>query len=803
MAQLDSLREDSLDLLNTVSDDDAPLIEFSEADDLTKEGDNEKPEGSVEALDDDDKKTINFIKEKFFINWAPAGGINGSEWIIGEVDIKKTGLWLYCAKFDYKFAEWCTKSVQIDFRKDYVWNRTLVFYRQCKIWDDEYSMKDLKKPIEIDKSTHLHYDIFTVWNGKRQDFCIKYDEYATKEKIKEVIRGATIQSSKEFEDDKDKLEELYRNPLFGLTLLNPNNPILWKEVYEEGDDWYYRTLFYKTGTKKKDVTKVYFTKNWEFDFEKTKQNSNNWTVNIMDENLKYSIDEQWNFSLDEDSKNALINKVKKEVDSLISILDHVKWANNSLFTSLNKVSRLWGNHIDTKFIHLDPVLWIYKIDLNARKEVLVWEKNVKAKDLVDWVPKWWTVEFKDWKWVKTDEEWEVEVTLVVKDAWGKVVREIKEKVSIVKEKTKLKQLYCKFEGDNFVLTDETGRKVDALYYNFDNSDNTRKSTNYYEIFYESNELKVDKLADKMENPVDMLPVYEWDAKWSNVLNNGSNLTKYESQSLEYTDAQWNLISKMPCHKEDDWSYEINETYSTNLDILKLYHYSWFRNITNDIKNLANKVWLVDVQLIDIFKDSLIRNEVKFTQQLVEVTEPGGDSVYCTLGKGKWTFKIEKDTVLYWKGKEKWILEKCLDFMKTRLVLAEQINSATIKWKNGDTYEEFQEFAVWEFWLWKEIIDPIQLEKFVSWEIDEVSVKISWWWNQDRTVIYTAKWDKLTSRLGSWGEVWVIFLDPVTYDIRTATDRDISSTSKIKDDKKKIKVGDIIADPREKKIKKKN
>lgn len=642
-----------------------------------------------------EEMSIDYISRNFYMNWKSAKDLNAT--------IKKISENLYSVKFNHKFLEW-ERMVEMIFETKYENNAIFMNFQNYKISTVNWSMKNYSTntTLEIDNTTHNQYDVRTVWNWKRENFSVVYNENKTKDFIKNIVKSKEINNKKEF----DIIPEFENTQLIKL-----NNPILWKEVFQD-DDWYYRTLFYSTGNKKVNITNIYFNTNWEFNVEKTLSQKE--SLNILWINVKYNINEKWEFILDEQSKKDLIEKVRHDRTILINLLNNTNIADYEVFSWLNKQEKNWAFQFDSQIISLDPILWIYSVKLN----------NDKNKNL--------------------------------------------------------EPLYCKVEWDNVVLTNEIGKSADVVYFNYeDRSD--KKSTNYYKIIKGSDRLNISKISNKLENPKDSQPSYSGDNRAISILNKSGNLTNYEWSSLEYTDRSGNHIAVIPCHRLDDLSYEVNEEYSTQIDVVKLYNYSWFKSITQKIERLTAELWIVDAYTLDIFEKCLKNEWVEFSQKLVEVTNPSAsETIYYKLDNN---FKIEQDWVLYAKA------ESCLNLIESRLILAKKINNSHIKWKNGKVYKDFELFIWWETWIWKEIIAPDELNSFISWEKDEITVRISRWKGDHTDVVYSADWNKLRTRLKSWEEKWKVYLDPQRYSI-TAINKD--------DKKRDLRCGDIVLDPKEEK-----
>lgn len=691
---------------STLSDDEVSLVDFASVMEST----------DPETIPQKERMTKEYINKHFYVNGKSAENLKNCV-------IKKITENVYSVKFDHQFEEW-EKRMDVVFETKYDKNSGFMTFKEYKISIDwEMEEHDLNTTFEVDSTTHNQYDVRTAWNWKRENFSIVYNEQKTKEYIRNIVKSKTIEPKKEF----DIVEDLENTQLTKL-----NNPSLWQEVYEveeEGKKYYYRTLYYTTWGKKVNITNVYFNPNWELNIEKTLQHKEN--LKIMWVDVKYDIDENLNFTLDDNSKQELIEKVRHDRALLINMLNKTSIADPEVFSWLEKQEKNGAFQFDTHIIYLDPIAgpwmsWLYSIKLNK-------DKN-------------------------------------------------------------LDPLYCKVEWENVSLTDETGKTTDTVYINYEDKNN-KKATNYYKVTKGSDRLNIIKLKNKYENPTDTLPMYSWDRLAVELLNRSSNLTRYENSSLEYTDRNWNLVSKMPCHRLEDLNYEVNEEYSTKIEPQKLYDYSWFKDKTlkNDIENLTKELWIVDAYKLEIFEKCLKDQKIELSQKLVEVTDtkqairPGCyESRYYKLGSN---FEINLDKDLYDK------VENCLKLMRSRLRLAKQINNSHVKRRNGKTYKDFESFIWWETWVGKHIIAPDELKKFISGETKEVTVRISrWMWRNGENVdiLYkadwdykTAAWEKLRTWLKSWEERWKAFLDPQRYYIYA-----INKENK-KDD---LHPGDVVFDP---------
>lgn len=710
-----------VDNLSTLSDNEVPLVDFASVMEST----------NPETIPQKERMTKEYINKHFYVNWTSAENLKNSK-------VEKVTENVYSVEFDHEFKEW-EKKMKIIFETKYDKNSGFMTFSGYKIsadweWWDKHS---LNTTFEIDPTTHNQYDVRTAWNWKRENFSIVYNEQKTKDYIKDIVRKKDIIPKKEFETIDD---------LENTQLTKLNNPKLWDEVYDDGEGSYYRTLYYTTWSKIVNITNIYFTPTWEYDTEK---NPKEWTIKVMETDIKYSISKDLEFSLDDWSKQELIERVRHDRSLLINMLNKTTIADPEVFSWLEKEEKNGAFQFDTHIIYLDPIAgpwmsWLYSIKLNKNKN--------------------------------------------------------------------LDPLYCKVQWDNVSLTDETGKSTDTVYINYEDKNN-KKATNYYKVTKGSDRLNIIKLKNKYENPVDVLPNYSGDLSAIYLLNKSGNLTHYENSSLEYVDGNWNLVSKMPCHRLEDLSYEVNEEYSTKIEPQKLYNYTWFKDKTlkKEIENLTKELWIVDAYKLEIFEKCLKDKGVEFTQKLIEITntnekiETGRIELKDPITQKKEQIKTECYESRYYKLSDSFEInldkglydkvEDCLKLMKSRLKLAKQINNSHVKRKNGKIYKDFESFIWWETWVWKHIIAPDELKKFISWETNEVTVRISrWMWKswENVDILYKANWDyksanqeNLRTWLKSWEERWKAFLDPQRYSIYA-----INKENK-KDD---LHPGDVVFDP---------
>lgn len=635
-----------------------------------------------------EEMTIEYISKNLYINWKSVDDLNA--------EIKKTDANLYTIEFEYEFNEGPRKIKMICETK-YENNNILLYLKNYQLENKNGKMKSwpINTTLELDEETPNNYDIRTLWNWKRENFNLVYNDYKTKETINKILQEKDITPVTKFEH----INEFENTQLTWL-----NAPFLWKEVFRDEDWDYYRTLFYSTNWKKYDITNVYFKWNWDLNTEKTNENKENLIILWID--VQYEITPKREFIISKKSKQELEEKVRQDRKVLIETINNTPVADFEVFSWLNKEEKEkeWTRQFDSKIIWLDPISGIYPIKLN------------------------------------NDED------------------------------KSLEPIYSKVEWDNLVLVDETWRTANNVYFNYETKD--KKYTNYYRINKGSEQLTMTKISKKLENPKENLPYYTWDNYAINMLNKSWNLTNFKWGYLNYFDSKWILIAKMPYDKQEDWSYKFNEEkYHTKIDALKLFKYHWFENKVQKIDELASNLWITDAEIREIFEKWLKNDGLDFNQNVVEITNTETwESIYYKLDKND---KIQRDVNLYD------IAEKHIDFMKNRLELAEIVNNSRVKRKNWKEYKDFEQFIWWETWIGKQIISPEQLKRFISWESDEITVRISRWKWQYTDIIYTASWKKLKTRLKSGEWKWSVYLNPQRYTIKTED-----------------KSWDIILDPKE-------
>jgi len=296
-----------------------------------------------------EEMTIDYISNNFYVNGTPANNLK---------DVNIQNIWhnIYAVEFQHEFKEW-PKKVVINVESEYKNNGIYFTYQNWnipeKIWTDGKPIDfSINSYTEVDYTTHNQYDIRTVRNWKRMNFNIIYNEYRTKEKIKNIIRKQEFKQTKNFEE----IEEFENTQLTWL-----NKPVLWQEVFEDWN-WYYRMLFFNSINGQK----IYFKPNWEFDTEKTGK------ITILWIDVDYKISENNEFIISESSKKELEDKVRHDRKIIIEVLNGTLKnsivANNQVFSGLNKIDKTGTFQFDSRIISLDLNSWTYKIKLSNEQE---------------------------------------------------------------------------------------------------------------------------------------------------------------------------------------------------------------------------------------------------------------------------------------------------------------------------------------------------------------------------------------------------------------------------------------------------
>lgn len=618
-----------------------------------------------EEIRSKEEMTKDYIGNNFYVNGTQSNNLK-------NVNIEKAWYNIYSVEFEHEFKEW-PKKVVIKFLVEYKNNGIYFTYQNWNMPEtitEDGEPKDLpiNKFLEVDKKTHNLYDIRTQWNWKRIDFNIIYNEYRTKEKIKNIVRDQQFTPVKNF----DNIDEFENTQLTQL-----NSPVLGKEVFEDWD-WYYRMLFFHSINGQK----IYFTPNWEFDTEKTGK------ITILGIDIDYEISPNNEFIISETSRQALEDKIRHDRKIIIEMLNgtlknHIV-ANNKVFSGLNKVDKPGTFQFDSKIIILDLNSWTYAIKLSNEQD----------------------------------------------------------------------PIYGRVEGESFVLTDKPWKKLENVYFNHEARN--KENSEYYKINNSNGSLLITKISTKIENSQE--PVYTWDNNAINLLRKSGNFTIFDDGYLNYFNNEWFLIAKMPYDRQEDGSYKFNqEKYHTKIKTIDLFNYPWFTNKVQKINELAANLWITDADIRDIFEKSLINDWLDLEQNVIKITNPTTwKSIYYKLNQNN---QIKLDKKLYGEA------EKHIDFMLNRLKLAQIVNNSKVLWKNGTEYRDFEEFIGWEAWIGKQIISLEQLKAFISWESNEITVRI-WRWSGNYTdIIFKASGKKLKARLKSGEWKWSVYLNPQRYYIK--------------------------------------
>jgi len=515
-------------------------------------------------------------------------------WISGkEAKIEEESANYYSVEFSNIFGDWKEWwKMKMYFNVEYTSSSIILHLdtnRKCKIEINgqkvEWSKWD-KEIIIMDEWKEKHYDIVYKGNWKSINFDIKYNEYETERQIIEKIKKQGLMPPENPFLRIDKLENTQ------LTWLN--NPTLWKEVFKD-ENGYYRKLFYSAWNKKKDITNVYFNEDWKINTEKTEGQGD---IEIMWINVKYSIDGNGKFSIDADSQEALIDKVKKDKSIIVDMVKDIKGAIDlEMFSWLSRETyvdftdkMVW--QFKTEIISLEPVFWIYSLKLSNEGH--------------------------------------------------------------------LDPLYCKVDNNNLILVDESWKKVDQEYLNYKLGN--KKEKLYYKFTIENWSLKLDKMDDKLENQRDTLPTYTWDLNLNNwtLTSNYGNLIEYTDREWNlianipcHKTDDWEFVADTPSEDVDPIKLYKRSKYSeitaeistlaanlwiTETSVLTMFKDSFKKEELDftkkqevvEVKNLNNNTESIYYKLsnkdhmFDLTEDanmySIVERKLKFIKERLSLTE---------------------------------------------------------------------------------------------------------------------------------------------------------------------------------------
>ncbi len=338
--------------------------------------DTKKQEIKIELADNfsnwDEKKNKLRTKEEMTIDYISRNlYINGKSIKDTNAKIEKIAENLYSVEFEHEFLEW-SKKIKMIFETRYENNGIFMKFQNHQISTDKWMKKFPTNTILEDKTTHNNYDTRVTPDTKTSNFTIKYNPYKTQNTIKNIVSKQEISSKQTFE----------RIPEFENTQLTRlNNPTLWKYVFDEKSNTYHRELFYQDNLDYTKIVQIYFNENGEIDIQKTLENKKD--LEILWIKVQYNIDDNWQFSILDESKQELIEKVRHDREILINMINSTKIASNKDFPWLNKIEYNDMRAPDSKIISLNPIKWIYEIQLNENHEKLHCKVEWESIILVD------------------------------------------------------------------------------------------------------------------------------------------------------------------------------------------------------------------------------------------------------------------------------------------------------------------------------------------------------------------------------------------------------------------------------------
>ena len=131
-----------------------------------------------------EEMTIDFIKNNVYINWKSINDIDGAK-------VTKKNDKLYSVEFEYNFSEleW-SKKIKLEFNTKYENNSISFNFDNSQIFiNNKRVLLKTNTSVEINDITHNNYDIRTIWNWKRENFNIVYNDIKTKKAIEENIKN--------------------------------------------------------------------------------------------------------------------------------------------------------------------------------------------------------------------------------------------------------------------------------------------------------------------------------------------------------------------------------------------------------------------------------------------------------------------------------------------------------------------------------------------------------------------------------------------------------------------------------------
>lgn len=498
------------------------------------------------------------------------------------------------------------------------------------------------------------------------------------------------------------------------------------------------------------------------------------------------------------TQEKIENKIQKTKFNLSCDAKNIEELENTQITTLNKIKL--GKEIfkEKDEDNEDEAMWFYK-------EIYFYE-NWKYRTIckvffdkegnIDWdktkKESWWSF---DILWVKVDykisknSETEIDFSIDKKslESLEKKVKELKEQIIEIVDnaevwpnkifewfnKTKEERVWSEWEEVRLFDTKLIGLEIIDDIYTFqrwaqthqkmsfwtDGKDvylvdwnNTKTDKyyvtswkNYFSISLKDNELKIKKIKKEKENDYNHLPNFVWDKDITNILNNQELLTQYddEEEKLNYFNTDGMLITSIETKKTKDWEYKINQQ-ETDIDIYKLYNYKKFQWITNKINEEQEKLKVLGVDVLNIFKDLLDENWLNTEEQnLLKVVDQEWNIFYC---KAEWKWdeiSVEKDEELYQKTKDD------LEEMKCRLETLNKLKNVELKRKNKWQVEDFTEFVWWGRGIWIRLLSQEEIYNFVSGKSSEIDLFVLRWEWQETVVTYDRDEDKFMKKMFRW------------------------------------------------------
>ena len=206
----------------------------------------------------------NDIKTKMYIeNLIKSKGIKAEPQFKEEEDFENTQLcWLSRPKMTIKDKKW-------DFLEKIIllWKANVL--TNPKLWEKDVKVGSWHYKTLYYSINWEDIDIAKVYYKQNWDFDAEttqknYSADKIKKRLEDVKKDLEkLKAEKpEIKDEIKKVEERQIELALWWRIEWLNNPKLWEEV-EKDETWYYRTLYFCTDSKKYDITKVYFTKNWD------------------------------------------------------------------------------------------------------------------------------------------------------------------------------------------------------------------------------------------------------------------------------------------------------------------------------------------------------------------------------------------------------------------------------------------------------------------------------------------------------------------------------------------------------------